>query len=136
MLRTAVALVLCLVAAATSGCTANGAGDCSGPCESNHIWSPTEVAADLASNLFPPAATRPDHLYKVHCQITHAGKRATCDGVRTMGPHPHRRITVQMLLRANGSLEVICWPDPSSLCDLGQVKEQRAHPLTPDSSSG
>jgi hypothetical protein len=134
MLRIAIALSLCLVAAVTSGCAANGAGDCSG-CEANHIWSPTEVAADLASNPFPPAATRRDHLYKVHCQITHAGKRATCNSVRAMGPHPHRRITVQMLLRANGSLEVICWPDPSSLCDPMQVKEQRAHPLIARSST-
>jgi hypothetical protein len=132
MLRTAIALSLCLVAAATSGCVANTV-ECSGPCtEANHTWSPTEIAADLASNPFPDAATRRDHLYKIHCQITHAGKRATCAGVRPIGPHPHRRITIQLLLHANGSWDLICWPNPSSLCEPVQIKEQRAHPLTPD----
>lgn len=129
--------MLCLVAAATSGCAANSAVDCSGPCtESHHIWGPTEVAADLWTNPFPPAATRPDHLYKIHCQITHTGKGATCYGVRAMGAHPHRRIVVRLLLRGNGSWDLICWPNPSSLCEPVQINEQRAHPLTPDSSSG
>ena len=137
MLRTAIALVFCLVAAATSGCAANTAVDCSGPCtESRHIWGPNEVASVLWTNAFPPAATGRDHLYKIHCQITHAGKGATCDGVRPMGPHPHRRISVRILLHANGSWDLICWPNPSSLCEPVQVNEQRAHPLTPDSSSG
>lgn len=57
-------------------------------------------------------------------------------GVRLMGPHPHRRITVRILLRADGSLDLICWPNPSSLCDAVQIKEQQADPLLPASSAG
>jgi hypothetical protein len=135
MLRTAIAL--CLAAAVTGGCSARSAQDCSGACtESHHIWGLPEVAADLSTNPFPSTATGRDHLYKIHCQITYAGRGATCAGVRLMGPHPHRRITVRILLRANGSLDVICWPNPSTLCAPVQIKEQRAAPLSPGSSAG
>ena len=65
-----------------------------------------------------------------------AGEGATCAGVRLMGPHPHRRIAVRILLRGNGSLDLICWPNPSTLCAPVQIKEQRAAPLIPGSSAG
>jgi hypothetical protein len=107
MLRIAIGLVLCLVAAATSGCAANTAVDCSGPCtDSHHIWDRTEVAADLWTNPFPPAATRRDHLYKIHCQITHAGKGATLRWGSVDGPasaSPHRCPTSPTRQRLVGS---------------------------------
>jgi hypothetical protein len=105
VLRTAIAL--CVVAAATGGCAANRAVDCSGPCtESHHIWSPTGIAADLSNNPFPPAATRGDHLSAIHCQITHGRKRREVRRRPTDGPvpaSPHHRPNPPARQRLMGS---------------------------------
>ena len=102
-----------------------------GPCPTGpHHWTPTEVARDVESNLFPPHEDARDHLYKTVCHINHDSTRATCVGRRRFGPSPGERIAVEMLLRENGSLDVICWPHPSQLCDSIQVSDQRDNPIT------
>lgn len=88
------------------------------------------MARDVESNLFPPHEDARDHLYKTVCQINDDSTRATCMGRRRFGPSPGERIAVEMLLRENGTLDLICWPQPSQLCDSIQVSDQRDNPIT------
>jgi len=88
------------------------------------------VAHDVESNLFPPHVNTNDHLYKTVCHINHDSSRATCVGRRRFGPSPGKRIAVEMLLRQNGTLSLLCWPHASQLCDSIQVSDQRANPIT------
>src|SRR5438874_5924029 len=127
------AAVLC---ASASGCGLSRAGSCiqlqtNGPCLTYpHHWTGREVARDVQTIPFPPAADARDRLYGTVCGIRQHGTRAVCTGVRRRGPRPRQRVTVRMLLRLNGSLDLLCWPHPSSLCDPVQIKEQRADPIT------
>lgn len=88
------------------------------------------MARDVESNLFPPHEDTRDHLYKTVCQINDDSTRATCIGRRRFGPSPGERIAVELLLRENGTLDLICWPQPSQLCDSIQVSDQRDNPIT------
>jgi hypothetical protein len=123
-----------LLCAWSSGCGLSGScvqPQTDGPCLTYpHHWSGHEVARDVQSIPFPPAADARDRLYGTVCRIEQHGTRAVCTGVRRHGPRPNERVTVRMLLRINGSLSLLCWPQPSSLCDPVQIKEQRAHPVT------
>jgi hypothetical protein len=125
-----------LLCAASSGCGLSGAGSCiqpqsEGPCLTYpHHWTGHEVARDVQTIPFPSAADTRDHLYGTVCRIEQHGTRAVCTGVRRHGPGLRQRVTARMLLRINGSLDLLCWPHPSSLCDPVQIKEQRAHPIT------
>ena len=102
-----------------------------GPCPTGpHHWTPTEVARDVQSNLFPPHEETRDHPYRTVCRINGDGTRATCTGRRRFGTRPGERITVEMLLRENGTLDLICWPHPSPLCDSIHVSDQRDNPIT------
>jgi hypothetical protein len=106
-------------------------GDCSGPCPSTpHRWTQAEIARDMQSLVFPAKVSPRDRLYHTRCRITRDGTIAICTGVRLKGDHPKRPIVVRGLLRANGSWGLICWPNPPSLCDAVQIREQRAHPMT------
>jgi hypothetical protein len=125
-----VAVVLtCL---ASSGCNSTTFEQCgSGPCPKvPHHWTGHEVARDLESIPFPPALNNRDHLYHTACRITQHGTHANCVGRRKLGPNPGQRVGAEMLLRENGSLDLLCWPNPSQLCDPIQVREQRENPIT------
>ena len=88
------------------------------------------MARDVESNRFPPYNNKRDYLYKTVCHINHDSTRATCTGRRRYGPIPGERVAVETLLRVNGSLDLICWPHPSQLCDPIQISEQRDNPIT------
>src|SRR6476659_3985608 len=93
---TGVGLVaLALIAALSSGCGLQRTvtQSCTdGPCPTGpHHWTPTEVASDVESNLFPPHEDTRDHLYKTACHINHDITRATCVGHRRFGPSPTER---------------------------------------------
>ncbi len=129
-MRSALVLIVLVVSGGNAGCGAQ-LGDCSGPCPSgSHHWTAHELARDMASVNFPPHVNRRDHLYRISCRITGAGTRAVCVGRRRFGAHPGRRVVAHALLRANGSWDLLCRPNPSPLCDRVQVREQRAHPIT------
>ena len=134
MRRATTVVALALMAALSSACGLQHTitQSCtSGPCPTGpHHWTATEVASDVESNLFPPHEDTRDHLYKTVCHIDHDSTRASCVGRRRFGPSPGKRITVEMLLRENGTLSLICWPHPSQLCDSIQVSDQRANPVT------
>jgi hypothetical protein len=134
MRRVAAIVLVGLVCAVAAGC---GSGSdvtqfcTSGPCPTGpHHWTAAEVARDVDSNLFPPQGDTRDHLYRTVCHINHDGSRATCVGHRRYGSRPGQRVAVQMLLRQNGTLSLLCWPHPSELCDSIQVSDQRANPIT------
>ena len=129
MFRPAVALA-CLVTA-TSGVGTGPAGCGSSPCPSTpHHWAPAEIAKDMQSLPFPPANDRRDHLYHTTCRITQDGTIAICTGRQLKGDHPNRPVVARGFLRENGSWEVICWPNPSALCDPVQIRDQRRQPVT------
>jgi len=125
-----------LLCASSSGCGLSSAGGCvqpqtSGPCLTYpHHWTGHEVARDVQSILFPPATDVRDRLYGTVCRIEQHGTRAVCTGVRRHWPGLKQRVTVRMLLRISGTLSLLCWPNPSSLCDPIQIKDQRADPVT------
>jgi hypothetical protein len=84
----------------------------------------------VASLTFPDSNDPQDHLYQISCQVNSGNTRATCAGRGKVGAHAGQRVSVRMLLRLNGTLDVICWPNPSKLCDPVMVKDQRANPIT------
>jgi len=103
----------------------------SGPCPSvPHHWTAHEVARDVASLTFPAAIDPRDHIYHITCRLNPPGTRATCAGRGKVGTHAGQLVSVRMLLRVNGTLDPLCWPRPSKLCDPVQIKEQRVHPMT------
>ena len=114
----------------SSGCNANSPNCGSGPCRTDVQWGPNEIAADLGTELFPPHVAQRDHLYRIRCRITHGGAGATCVGVRRFGSRPRQLVSARALLRSNGTWDLICWPNPSSLCDKVQIREQRRDPYT------
>lgn len=124
------AICACIAGGLGSACAANQANCGSGPCVTDHRWSTNEVASVLFTVLFPPHANRRDHLYDIQCRLTHGDAGATCTGHRTLGRHPHRLVTVRAVLRSNGSWDMICWPDPSTLCDPVQIREQEKNQIT------
>jgi hypothetical protein len=129
-MRVAVALVVLLVFGGGARCGSTGV-ECSGPCPTGtHHWTAHEIARDMASENFPPHANARDHLYRISCRITDAGARAVCVGRRRFGAHPGERVVAHALLRDNGSWDLLCQPNPSTLCDSVQVREQRANPIT------
>ncbi len=130
-MRSAVVLItLVVVSVGNAGCGAPMV-ECSGPCPSgSHHWTAHELARDMASGEFPSAVNPQDHLYRTSCRITDAGTHAVCVGRRRFGPHPGQRVVAHALLRDNGTWDLLCWPNPSALCDPVQVREQRAHAIT------
>jgi hypothetical protein len=125
------ALALLVLAPLAAGCGQGSAICGSAPCPSvPHHWTAAELARDLREVPFPPAADRRDHLYGIACRITTNGTRAVCSGHRTFGPAPGKRVVARALLRLNGTWDLLCWPDPSEMCDPAQIREQRAHPIT------
>jgi hypothetical protein len=130
-MRLAVALITLLLASGSGAGCGTTSIECSGPCPSvPHHWTAHEIARDMASVNFPPHAHARDHLYGVSCRLTDAGGRAVCAGHRRFGPHRGERVVAGALLRLNGSWDLLCWPNPSPLCDRVQVREQRANPTT------
>lgn len=124
-------IVLAYVAAGCGGGTTVTQFCTNGPCPTGpHHWTAAEVARDVESNVFPPAGNQDDHLYKTVCHINGDSTRASCVGNRRFGPRPGERVAVEMLLRQNGTLSLLCWPHPSQLCDPIQVSEQRSNPIT------
>lgn len=131
MIRFASIAVLVSLAVLTAGaCNPNPPNCGSGPCRTNVRWAPRDIAADLAGELFPPHVNTRDHLYHIRCRITHGGAGATCVGRRRFGYPPGQLVAARVILRSNGTLDMICWPHPSSLCDPVQIKEQRRDPVT------
>jgi hypothetical protein len=130
-MRLAIAALVMLAVSVGSPACGTQLGECSAPCPSApHHWTAHELARDMASANFPPHVHRRDRLYRISCRITDHGTRALCVGRRRFGPHPGQRVAVHALLRANGTWDVLCWPNPSTLCDRVQIREQRAHPIT------
>ena len=130
MLRVVSILVMVVGALGSSGCNANSPNCGSGPCRTDVQWGPNEIAADLGTELFPPHVAQRDHLYRIRCRITHGGAGATCVGVRRFGSRPRQLVSARALLRSHGTWDLICWPNPSSLCDKVQIREQRRDPYT------
>jgi hypothetical protein len=129
-MRLTVGLIVLVVFGGSAGCGSTGV-ECSGPCPSvPHHWTAHEIGRDMASENFPPHANARDHLYRISCRITDAGVRAVCVGRRRFGAHPGERVVAHALLRDTGSWSLLCWPNPSKLCDRVQVREQRANPIT------
>jgi hypothetical protein len=129
-MRLALALVLLLAVGVNTGC-GSAMVECSGPCPSvPHHWTAQELARDMASANFPPHVDARDHLYRISCRITDSGGRAECVGRRRFGPHPGERVVARAFLRNNGTWDMLCWPDPSELCDHVQIREQRTNPIT------
>ena len=129
-MRVATTLIVLAISGANAGCGSMPV-ECSGPCPSGpHHWTAREIARDMASANFPPHVSARDHLYRVSCRITDAGAGAVCAGRRRFGPHRGESVVAHALLRENGSWDLLCWPNPSALCDRIQVREQRAHPIT------
>ena len=126
----AIIALACGVAACGSG-TAATQFCSSGPCPAGpHHWTPGEVEQDVQSNPFPPYTNSRDRLYDTVCHVNAGSTRAACVGRRRFGPTPGERVAVEMLLRDNGTLQLICWPHPSTLCDSIQISDQRADPIT------
>jgi hypothetical protein len=122
-----------LVGALSTACGAqNSFEPCgSGPCPSTpHHWTAQEVARDVASLTFPAATDPRDHLYQITCHINAPNTRAACSGRGKIGSHAGKQVSVRMLLRVNGTLDDLCWPNPSALCAPSQIRDQRAHPVT------
>src|SRR5690242_10456484 len=69
-------------------------------------------------------------MYQISCRINEAGDHAVCIGSRRFGAHPGQRVVAHAVLRDNGSWDLLCWPNPTALCDRVQVREQRANPIT------
>jgi hypothetical protein len=135
MMKVAGLLALLLAAMIASGCGLAHTGSCtwstSGRCDPYpHHWTAREVARDVASLTFPAATDPRDHLYRIRCSFTSAGRRAVCTGRGRIGAHAGQRVRVVMWLRPNGSLDPICWPNPSALCDPLMVEDQRTNPMT------
>jgi hypothetical protein len=131
MWRSALGVVLAAVLAGCAGGHASTISCTSAPCPTYpHHWTARELARDVASVPFPAASDASDHLYGIVCRINAAGSRAACTGRRKHGPHPGDEVTLRALLRLNGSWSLLCWPDPSQICDPIQIREQRANPIT------
>jgi hypothetical protein len=132
-MRSAIVFIALVVSALSAGCGGDFQGEVcsSGPCPSGpHHWTARELARDMASANFPPAVNMRDHLYRISCRITNTGSRAVCVGVRRFGAYPGQRVVAHTLLRENGTWDLLCWPNPSQLCDRVQMREQRANPIT------
>jgi len=129
--RVALIVVLAgLLAGCSSGATVTQF--CSvGPCPVGpHHWTAKEIARDVESNPFPPQNDQRDHPYRVSCRITRHETRAICVGRRRFGSRPPHSFIAEGLLRQNGTWSLLCWPNPSELCDPVQVREQKANPIT------
>ena len=133
-MRTTTLAALALIAPLASSCGLQHTitQDCSvAPCRYGpHHWTAHEVARDVASLTFPGAMDPRDHLYRITCQLNVANTRAACAGRGKIGHHAGQQVQVRMLLRVNGTLDELCWPSPSALCDPVQIKDQRAHHVT------
>jgi hypothetical protein len=129
MPRSAIALIV--LAAVAAGCGGGSAVCGSAPCPSvPHHWTAAELARDLHSLPFPPHVDNRDLLYGIVCRITAGGTRAVCNGHRRFGVPRGKPVVARALLRVNGSWDLLCWPDPSEICDMAQIRAQRAHPIT------
>lgn len=132
-MRGTLAIVLVAGVVVAAGCDSGAVMQCgsTGPCTPGpHHWTAQEIARDVSSVTFPALVAGPDRLAHVSCKINAQQTRAICVGRRKSGEHPHSRVAARVLLRANGTLELLCWPNPSPLCTHLQVSEQRANPVT------